>query len=85
MHREFHFGPDPTTNEIAAQNVRKKNFHLILISIAFKKKKKNLKNFFLKILIYLISGMKGQTSPPESTFAKLAPSRNRYTLLKDEL
>lgn len=26
-----------------------------------------------------------QTQPPESTFAKLAPSRNRYTLLKDEL
>lgn len=25
------------------------------------------------------------TSPPESTFRKLAPSRNRYTLLKDEL
>lgn len=21
LHREFHFGPDPTTNEIAAQNV----------------------------------------------------------------
>ncbi|KAL1450683.1 hypothetical protein WDU94_003018, partial [Cyamophila willieti] len=27
----------------------------------------------------------GPTSPPESTFRKLAPSRNRYTLLKDEL
>ncbi|XP_050436854.1 endoplasmic reticulum resident protein 44 isoform X2 [Adelges cooleyi] len=26
-----------------------------------------------------------QTSPPESTFKKLAPSKNRYTLLKDEL
>lgn len=25
------------------------------------------------------------TSPPESTFKKLAPSRNRYTLLRDEL
>jgi len=25
------------------------------------------------------------TSPPESSFAKLAPSRNRYTLLRDEL
>jgi len=48
LHREFHFGPDPSTNEIQAQNG-------------------------------------GQTSPPESTFAKLAPSRTRYTLLKDEL
>jgi len=27
----------------------------------------------------------GQTLPPESTFKKLAPSSNRYTLLKDEL
>lgn len=27
----------------------------------------------------------GQTMPPESTFKKLAPSKNRYTLLKDEL
>jgi endoplasmic reticulum resident protein 44 len=25
------------------------------------------------------------TTPPESTFKKLAPSKNRYTLLKDEL
>ncbi|XP_014224791.1 endoplasmic reticulum resident protein 44 isoform X1 [Trichogramma pretiosum] len=27
----------------------------------------------------------GPTSPPESTFKKLAPSKNRYTLLRDEL
>lgn len=26
-----------------------------------------------------------ETTPPESTFRKLAPSKNRYTLLKDEL
>lgn len=44
LHREFHYGPDPITNE----NV-----------IA--------------------------TNPPESTFKKLAPSSNRYTLLRDEL
>lgn len=25
------------------------------------------------------------TNPPESTFKKLAPSKNRYTLLRDEL
>lgn len=32
-------------------------------------------------------GNKGQnpTDPPESTFRKLAPSRNRYTILRDEL
>lgn len=28
---------------------------------------------------------KHQTEPPESTFRKLGPSKNRYTLLKDEL
>lgn len=28
---------------------------------------------------------KKPTSPPESTFKKLAPSKNRYTLLRDEL
>ncbi|XP_046737087.1 endoplasmic reticulum resident protein 44 isoform X1 [Diprion similis] len=33
-----------------------------------------------------ISGqVKVPTSPPESTFKKLAPSKNRYTLLRDEL
>ena len=28
---------------------------------------------------------KQPTSPPESTFKKLAPSKNRYTILRDEL
>lgn len=27
----------------------------------------------------------GKTSPPETVFKKLAPSHNRYTLLRDEL
>ncbi|RWS25055.1 endoplasmic reticulum resident protein 44-like protein [Leptotrombidium deliense] len=49
LHREFHFGPDPTTK---------------LVDDGFGNK---------------------VTSPPESTFKKLAPSRNRYTLLRDEL
>jgi len=43
LHREFHFGPDPSGNELEI------------------------------------------TSPPESTFKKLAPSSSRYTLLRDEL
>ena len=29
--------------------------------------------------------VRAPTSPPESTFKKLAPSKNRYTLLRDEL
>lgn len=32
-----------------------------------------------------ITDNKIPTTPPESTFKKLAPSKNRYTLLKDEL
>ncbi|XP_061400209.1 endoplasmic reticulum resident protein 44-like [Musca vetustissima] len=49
LHREFHYGPDPVTNEIQAD-------------------------------------VNSNTSPPESTFKKLGPSKNRYTLLtKDEL
>ena len=32
-----------------------------------------------------IEKVKAPTTPPESTFKKLAPSKNRYTLLKDEL
>ncbi|XP_005183980.1 endoplasmic reticulum resident protein 44-like isoform X1 [Musca domestica] len=49
LHREFHYGPDPVTNEIQVD-------------------------------------VNSNTSPPESTFKKLGPSKNRYTLLtKDEL
>lgn len=33
----------------------------------------------------VLPGEKQQTTPPESTFKKLAPSKNRYTLLRDEL
>ncbi|KAK9504393.1 hypothetical protein O3M35_010733 [Rhynocoris fuscipes] len=31
------------------------------------------------------TGGSGSTTPPESSFKKLGPSKNRYTLLKDEL
>lgn len=51
LHREFHYGPDPSNNDVPQ-----------------------------------ISGqIKVPTNPPESTFKKLAPSKNRYTLLRDEL
>ncbi|XP_017788910.1 PREDICTED: endoplasmic reticulum resident protein 44 isoform X2 [Habropoda laboriosa] len=33
----------------------------------------------------IVGEVKVPTTPPESTFKKLAPSKNRYTLLKDEL
>ncbi|KAM7348871.1 endoplasmic reticulum protein 44 isoform 1-T1 [Cochliomyia hominivorax] len=49
LHREFHYGPDPSSNDVQSDDVV-------------------------------------NTSPPESTFKKLGPSKNRYTLLhKDEL
>lgn len=51
LHREFHYGPDPSSNEVPQ----------------------------------VVGQIKVPTTPPESTFKKLAPSKNRYTLLKDEL
>ncbi|XP_033358314.1 endoplasmic reticulum resident protein 44 isoform X2 [Bombus vosnesenskii] len=51
LHREFHYGPDPSDNEVPQ----------------------------------VVGRIKMPTSPPESSFKKLAPSKNRYTLLKDEL
>ncbi|XP_015437683.1 PREDICTED: endoplasmic reticulum resident protein 44 [Dufourea novaeangliae] len=33
----------------------------------------------------IVGQIKVPTTPPESTFKKLAPSKNRYTLLRDEL
>lgn len=55
LHREFHYGPDPVTqNEVAHHPDANK--------------------------------VQGQaTDPPESTFKRLAPSRSRYTILRDEL
>lgn len=51
LHREFHYGPDPNSNEIPQ----------------------------------IAGQVRIPTTPPESTFKKLAPSKNRYTLLRDEL
>ncbi|XP_017875303.1 endoplasmic reticulum resident protein 44 isoform X2 [Ceratina calcarata] len=51
LHREFHYGPDTSSNELPQ----------------------------------VVGQIKVPTTPPESTFKKLAPSKNRYTLLKDEL
>ncbi|XP_018309316.1 endoplasmic reticulum resident protein 44 isoform X2 [Mycetomoellerius zeteki] len=51
LHREFHYGPDLTNNEIPVTGKQ----------------------------------VKTPTTPPESAFKKLAPSKNRYTIVKDEL
>ncbi|KAL0108376.1 hypothetical protein PUN28_015131 [Cardiocondyla obscurior] len=51
LHREFHYGPDISNNEIPVTGGQ----------------------------------VKTPTTPPESAFKKLAPSKNRYTIVKDEL
>jgi endoplasmic reticulum resident protein 44 len=51
LHREFHFGPDPSSNQ---DDSNPGNNKIV-------------------------------TAPPESTFKNLAPSRSRYTIIKDEL
>lgn len=51
LHREFHYGPDISNNEIPVTGKQ----------------------------------VKTPTTPPESAFKKLAPSKNRYTIVKDEL
>ncbi|GAB1865300.1 Endoplasmic reticulum resident protein 44 isoform X1 [Camponotus japonicus] len=52
LHREFHYGPDITSNDIPQVTGKQ---------------------------------VKTPTTPPESAFKKLAPSKNRYTIVKDEL
>lgn len=52
LHREFHYGPDITNNDIPQITGKQ---------------------------------VKTPTTPPESAFKKLAPSKNRYTIVKDEL
>ncbi|XP_072757724.1 endoplasmic reticulum resident protein 44 isoform X3 [Anoplolepis gracilipes] len=52
LHREFHYGPDMTSNDIPQITGKQ---------------------------------VKTPTTPPESAFKKLAPSKNRYTIVKDEL
>ncbi|CAG5119206.1 unnamed protein product, partial [Candidula unifasciata] len=72
LHREFHHGPDPTTQpetEQAAQEGGAETKNIPRDSSDESKPLSQQKN----------------TSPPESTFKKLAPSRNRYTILRDEL
>ncbi|XP_033728307.1 endoplasmic reticulum resident protein 44-like [Pecten maximus] len=71
LHREFHHGPDPTTTPPSDNNEAEADAQTDHIP-----HDTNDKN----------AEVKSPTSPPESTFRKLAPSENRYTILhKDEL
>ncbi|XP_041374432.1 endoplasmic reticulum resident protein 44-like isoform X2 [Gigantopelta aegis] len=69
LHREFHHGPDPITTPTPALEEGQAKDHI----------PKDASDSIAK------EKPKHQTSPPESTFRKLAPSGNRYTILRDEL
>ncbi|XP_064598270.1 endoplasmic reticulum resident protein 44-like [Liolophura sinensis] len=69
LHREFHHGPDPTEPPADQGQDSQPTGHI--------PHDKSDGSADVK--------PKQPTSPPESTFRKLAPSRNRYTILRDEL
>ncbi|XP_069108581.1 endoplasmic reticulum resident protein 44-like [Argopecten irradians] len=72
LHREFHHGPDPTTTP--PSQVSDEESEGKTDHIPHDTNDNNNEE------------VKSPTSPPESTFKKLAPSENRYTILhKDEL
>ncbi|CAL1536327.1 unnamed protein product [Lymnaea stagnalis] len=70
LHREFHHGPDPTTPPSVPQIEVESETKNIPRDTSDEPKP---------------AAQQKITSPPESTFKKLAPSRNRYTILRDEL
>ncbi|BFZ22019.1 hypothetical protein BsWGS_25058 [Bradybaena similaris] len=71
LHREFHHGPDPTEVPESQPAPHEGVEHKNIPRDTSDDPKPQSQP---KI-----------TSPPESTFKKLAPSRNRYTILRDEL
>ncbi|XP_068688993.1 endoplasmic reticulum resident protein 44-like [Montipora capricornis] len=83
LHREFHHGPDPEeqtgtpdTDDAAATGVDTDNTGTETQPETDKPDSRKSGSG---------SSKKEQTSPPETVFKKLAPSYNRYTLLRDEL
>lgn len=75
LHREFHHGPDPTTPYPTPPAPGSDNAD----------QKPEEKTDHIPHDVNQDNAPKQPTSPPESTFRKLAPSRNRYTILRDEL
>ncbi|PVD38973.1 hypothetical protein C0Q70_01598 [Pomacea canaliculata] len=79
LHREFHHGPDPTTADPIPPAPNDQNE-------AEEKKAEHIpKSTDDDIQPQQFQQQQRLTEPPESTFKKLAPSRNRYTILRDEL
>ncbi|KAI5694527.1 hypothetical protein M8J75_000524 [Diaphorina citri] len=82
LHREFHYGPE-TESMLELEDVGigvLKQFIQDLYS-----GKLHREFHYGPETESMLEAGGGPISPPESTFNKLAPSRNRYTLLKDEL
>ncbi|CAG0892653.1 unnamed protein product [Cyprideis torosa] len=81
LHREFHWGPEEKTSTVTASppapvpaDDAGQRLHIEVVDNSIDSSNQHGKIPLTK-----------STSPPESTFAKLAPSSNRYTLLRDEL
>ncbi|KAK6961137.1 endoplasmic reticulum resident protein 44 [Biomphalaria glabrata] len=71
LHREFHHGPDPTTASPVPEINDESDAQKNIPRDTSDQPQQPIQS--------------KNTSPPESTFKKLAPSRNRYTILRDEL
>lgn len=90
LHREFHHGPDADTLKIEA-----------MIKVLSPEKTGDVgdvgeagvvgeggdipRDNEAPVVEHLTEEVDGPSQPPKSTFVKLAPSSNRYTILKDEL
>jgi endoplasmic reticulum resident protein 44 len=89
LHREFHQGPDPTpppvapSKEQAAETVAAGDTKQPGASLAHIPKEADSDESTEKQATRAAESLR--TSPPESLFRKLAPSRTRYTILRDEL
>lgn len=72
LHREFHYGPDPLSDLLSTEaDTSEHNSQPPEASINVDDNR--------------IDEESVESSPPDSTFIKLAPSEKRYTLLRNEL
>lgn len=95
LHREFHQGPDPTPSPVVPQveQVTERSNEVQPASEESAEVKKGKDGGHVPKEAdndetteqHTTDSEYARTSPPESIFRKLAPSRNRYTILRDEL
>ncbi|ESO06710.1 hypothetical protein HELRODRAFT_106306 [Helobdella robusta] len=84
LHREFHNGPDPTQAPelpVAGSNDDPSSE----TDSSSQAPSEHIPHDPTSVETKKPEHVPGQTSPPESLFKKLAPSKNRYTILRDEL